>query len=340
MPKKPSETFGKTKPTIVDVARYAGVSAATVSYVLNGRFSQVSPKTVDKVKQAVEQLGYVKNLTASSLSSRRSNLIAVIVLDVFDPRANDEEPEINPFYGEFLFRLEREARQRGYAVCLYTGREEEAVHFLLQRHVNAAVLVGFSPRDLPSVLNRKDMRLVLFDSYIQHDGVDHVRTDDEKGGALAAEHMLSIGRKTPVFLGGYLFDYPDNIPAFRYRGAKAVFDKAGVEAVVMEGPTTFTGGFDAAKKIIAMGADCVVATADIIAAGVIEGLRQQGVKVPDDVAITGYDNLPVCEHIRPRITTVDQRLSEKVKAVVDLIDDKEHHEVRVVEPRLVQRDSA
>jgi LacI family transcriptional regulator len=210
----------------------------------------------------------------------------------------------------------------------------------MQRHMDAAVLVGFSPRDLPGVLSRKDLTLVLYDSYISESGVHHVRTDEEKGGAMAAEHVLSIGRSKPVFLGGYLFEYPDNIPAFRYRGAKKVFDKAGVEMDVIEGPTNYTGGIEAARKIKAMGADSVIAVADIIAAGLIEGLRAQGVQVPKDMAVTGYDNLPICEHTRPRITTVDQRLADKVKAVMDLVESSKDTDVRVVEPRLILRESA
>lgn len=334
------DTFRAPKPTIVDVARHAGVSAATVSYVLNGRFSQVSEKTIDKVRLAVQDLGYVKNLTASALSSRRSNMIGVLLPDLLDPALREREPEINPFYGEFIFLLEAEARARGYALCLYAGREKDAMEFLLQRHLEAAVLVGFCPPDLQKLLDQKGIKLVAYDSFRSNPGVRFVRTDEERGGALAAEHLLSLGRRRPVFLGGFMTEFPDRLPAFRCRGARAVFEQADIPMQILEGPTSYSAGLEAAEAVVRLGADCVVAVADIIAAGLIEGLRQLGRSVPDDIAVTGYDNLPISRHVRPQITTVDQRLPQKVAALMASIEEEGTGDPTVVTPRLLVRESA
>ncbi len=332
--------FRAPKPTIVDVARHAGVSAATVSYVLNGRFSQVSEKTIDKVRLAVADLGYVKNLTASALSGRRSNLIGVLLPDVLGADSRNEQAELNPFYGEFIFLLEAEARARGYALCLYAGRQKDAVEFLLQRHLEAAALIGFCPPDLQMLLDRKGMTLVVYDSFRAHEGVRFVRTDEERGGALAAEHLLSRGRRKPLFLGGYMAEFPDHPPAYRFRGARKVFEQAGLSMEVLEGPTSYSAGFEAAETAVQLGIDCVVAAADIIAAGLMEGLRQKGRRVPDDVAVTGYDNIPISRHIRPQLTTVDQRLPEKAAALMASIEEEDAGELVVLEPRLVVRQSS
>lgn len=335
---KRMDHVGAPKPTILDVARHAGVSAATVSYVLNGRFSQVSGKTVEKVRTAVDQLGYVKNLTASALSSRRSNMIGVLLPDVLGSAGS--EPDINPFYGEFIFLLEAEARSRGYALCFYAGREDAAPQFLLQRHLEAAIIVGFSPRGLAGVVEHKRSRVLLYDSFLPDAGVHQVRTDEERGGALAAEHLLRRGCRKPLFVGGYLKDYPDQIPAIRARGARRVFEAAGASLQVLEGPTNYSGGLEAARRVRDAGADGVVCIADIVAAGLIEGLRQMSVHVPGDVAVTGYDNLPISRHVRPQLTTVDQRLPEKVRALMDLVDTAAPPETRVIEPHLIARASA
>lgn len=334
------DTFRAPKPTIVDVARHAGVSAATVSYVLNGRFSQVSEKTIDKVRLAVQDLGYVKNLTASALSSRRSNMIGVLLPDLLDPASREREPEINPFYGEFIFLLEAEARARGYALCLFAGRERDAIEFLLQRHLEAAVLVGFCPPNLQTLLDQKGIKLVAYDSFRFNPGVRFVRTDEEHGGALAAEHLLSLGRQRPVFLGGFMADFPDHLPAYRCRGARAVFAQADIPMQILEGPTSYSAGLEAAEAVVRLGGDCVVAVADIIAAGLIEGLRQLGRSVPDDIAVTGYDNLPISRHVRPQITTVDQRLPQKIAALMASIEEETTGDPVVVAPRLLVRESA
>jgi len=327
-------------PTIADVARLAGVSSATVSYVLNDRTTEVSSQTANRVRKAVRQLGYVKNLTASALSGKKSKMIAVIIPGVFNPHPPSGEQEINPVYGEFLFRLEHEARSRGYALCLYGGREEDYVHFLIQRYVEAAVLVGFSEWDLPGILERQDIHLVLYDSFEDDAQHSHVRTDEVRGGALSAEYLIESGRSRLAFAGGAPSLTSNNIPSTRYKGAKRVCDEAGVPLHIMEMWITYAAGVDAAKQVIEMGTDGVVTTADIIAAGLMEGLASEGVRVPEDVAVVGYDNLPMARLVRPRLTTIDQRLSEKVQAVMALISRWAPGHVHVVEPRLIVRESA
>lgn len=337
-PPAPSGRKTSEKPTLADVARLAGVSTATVSYVLNNRMSEVSQGTAERVRLAVRQLGYVKNLTASALSGKTSNMIAVITIGAYHPNGGDTE--INPFFGEFLFRLEAEARRKGYALCLYGGREEEYVHFLLERYVDAAVLVGFSEWDLPGVLERQDLHLVLYDSFGDDDKRSHVRTDEVKGGALAAEHMISHGRQRLVFLGDSPAVQSGNIPANRYKGAQRFCDAAGVALQFIETPTTYGAGLKAAEAVVASGADAVVTTADILAAGLMEGLHSRGVTIPDDIAVMGYDNLPLAQHVRPKLSTIDQGLTDKVTAVMELVESGKPGGIRVIEPTVVVRESA
>lgn len=328
-------------PTIHDVARLAGVSTATVSNVLNERTTEVSRATAERVWKAVERLGYVKNLAASSLSGRSSLMIGVIVLGVFDPYGTEKNQAVNPFYGDFLFRFEREARQMGYTIAVYAGREESAINFLLERNVDAAVILGAIAQDLPIVLKRRDIPLLLFDSFVPDDGyLMKVHTDEIAGGRLSAQHLLATGRRRLVFVGGIVQGYPNNIPAIRYRGAKTVCDAAGVELELIESWTSYRGGLEAAQRVIELKADGVVTSADITAAGLVRGLLDSGVRVPDDVAVMGYDNLSIAEYVYPPLSTVDQGLQQKVEAAAQLIRDGVPGAYRIITPTLVIRKSA
>jgi LacI family transcriptional regulator len=331
---------GLRKPTILDVARAAGVSAAAVSYVLNGRLNEVSPATAERILAKVRELGYVKNLAAASLTGKRSRMIAVIIPSLYDPQAGGAEPPINPFYGEFLIRLEREARSRGYAVCFYTGREEESVQFLLQRNMDAAVLAGFSEWDLPDLLRNPGIRCVLFDSHLRAPEHGHVRTNEQKGGYLSAERLIDIGRRRLLFLGGKPVETSNNVPSERYRGALKACELAGVSLQALECAVSYDAGLYAASRVVDMAVDGVVTTADVIAAGLIDGLARLGRSVPGDVAVMGYDNLPICQYTRPQLSTIDQGLREKVRAVMDLVEHPEPGAERVIDPTRVLRQSA
>jgi LacI family transcriptional regulator len=328
------------KPTINDVARLASVSTATVSYVLNGHLTEVSTETAQRVMKAVAELGYVKNLAAAALTGKKSRMIAVIIPGIYDHESASQDQEINPFYGEFAFRLESQARARGYAVCVYGGREKDFVHFLLERGVEAAVLVGLSEWDLPDVLRRQDIHCVMFDSFNDDARHSHVRTNEMKGGYLAAERLIDLGRKKIVFVGGTPAADSSNVPSLRYRGARKACEMADLPMQNIEALTSYDAGLHAAEQVVALGADGVVTTADIIAAGLLEGLQRRGARVPDDIAVMGYDNLPISRFTKPRLSTIDQGLNEKVKAVIELISKPQPGTVRVIDPKLVLRESA
>ncbi len=337
-PRRQAERSSR-KPTIADVAKAAAVSAAAVSYVMNGRLQEVSASTAARVLRVVKELGYVKNLAAAALTGQKSRMMAVIMPGLFDPLADGHQP-INPFFGEFLIRLEEEARRRRYTVCFYSGREEDYVHFLLERSMDAAVLVGFSEWDLPGLLQRRDIRCVLYDSFGQDSLHSHVRTDEFKGGYLSAHHLLERGKRRLLFAGTVPVENSSNMASRRYAGAAQACSEFGASLEVMEVATTYEGGVAAAPQVVERFGDGVVCMADIIAAGLTEGLAQLGKSIPGEVAVMGYDNLPVCLYARPHLSTVDQGLALKIKAVMDMVETPVVGEVRVIEPTLVVRDSA
>ncbi|MBU0676593.1 MAG: LacI family transcriptional regulator [Verrucomicrobia bacterium] len=328
----------RKKPTIKDVAREAGVSIATVSNVLKGKTTEVSEPTVEKILKKVSELGYVKNMTASALASRESRVVAVVVIGAFDPGMPLEHQDLNPFFGDFLFRLEYEARRRGYTLMLYAGREEKYLNFLLERSADAAVLVGINPQDMPSVVARSDLRLILFDSMLDDRNQMNVRTNEIRGGEIAAEYLISTGCKKLGFVG-HVSMGGKSVPYLRYSGAKKICDESGISIKEFNRVTAFQQGMEVAAEILENGIDGVVTAADTIAAGLVDGLRDQGIDVPGQVSVIGYDNLPLARLVKPSLTTIDQGLTDKVGAVMDLVENGSPGDLREIEPRLVIRES-
>jgi LacI family transcriptional regulator len=325
-------------PTIKDVAKGAGVSIATVSNVLSGKTGEVSATTTERVLQKARELGYVKNLAASSLSGRPSHLLAVVFPGISLPATSSEVRDVNPFYGDFILCLEREAAAQGFDLMVSSGRADTNRPLHFQRHVDAAIVVGNS---YPlSVLERLHMRIVLVDPLLTSEEFMCVRTNEDTGAALSAGHLIGKGRTKLAYIGYNVFEFPTNLTSIRYDAAKRICDEAGVVLDVVEEWTTFEGGQRAAARVAELACDGVMTSADIVAAGLLEGLKKLGRRVPEDVAVMGYDNLPIASMVSPALSTIDQCLAGKARHAIDLVRDGHAGEVREVEPRLVLRDSA
>lgn len=327
------------KPTIKDIARDTGVSTTTVINVLKGRDTEVSEATALRVRRRAGELGYVRNLTAASLVSRRSHAIALIVVNAYKPLNEEQEGDINPFYGDLILRLEHQARKRGYMLSLYGGSEEDYVDFILQRNVDAAILLGIRRPELPRTVARQGVPVLLIDSAIDDPHCIQVRTDEVRGGELAAEHLLARGCRPLMFVGNTRHP-PQTMPSLRLKGAQNAATRQGVELHKTDCLATFEEGVRVAGQIAESGATGVFAAADNLAAGLITGLMDRGVRVPEDVAVVGYDNLLIARMIRPKLTTVDQKIGEKTRALLDLIENGRPGQKRIIQPELVVRESA
>ena len=326
--------------TIRDIAREVGVCVATVSNALNGRGSKVSPTLAEKIRLKADEMGYVKNMTAASLSGRTTQMIDLVIAGIFYPSSSDETFDVNPFYGELIFRLEHEARKRGFSLAIYTGLEDECVREQAARKSDATVAVGLSSPEIIARVLKRNPRLILFDSYIEKTDAMIVRTDEARGAEMAAQHLITKGRKKLAYVGHGLKDFPKNIPAIRYRGAKRAADAAGISLQVVEEWTSLAGGKRAAVELAKMKLDGIVTSADVLAAGIVEGLKQQQVHIPEDIAVMGYDNLSVARMVTPALSTIDQELDKKVIAALDLVADGKPGDIRSIDPRLVLRESA
>jgi len=275
--------------SVRDVAAAASVSVGTVSNVLN-RPEKVSPDTVARVLAAIEQLGFVRNDAARQLRAGRSRSIGLVVLDVR-----------NPFFTDVARGAEDRAAEDGMTILLGNSDEnpdrERAYLDLFEEQRVHGVLISPMADDLPrlSRLRTRGVPVVLVDREAEDRSFSSVAVDDVVGGALAVRHLVETGRRRIAFVGG-----PTSIRqvADRLEGARrAAAETPGVtlEVVETEGTTVLEGraaGERIRERAPGDRPDAVFAANDLLAMGVLQAMVMLGsVKVPEDVALVGYDDI-------------------------------------------------
>nr|WP_199720289.1 LacI family DNA-binding transcriptional regulator [Pseudokineococcus lusitanus] len=313
----PGLVAGPTRVTITDVAARAGVSPATVSKVVNGRYG-VAPRTIAHVRQVVAELGYETSLVASSLRSRRTGVLGVLVA------------EFEPYSTEILKGASRAVAGTGYELLAYSGGtrtdgdegwERRSLSRLGGTLVDGAVLVT------PTVaLVTGATPVVAIDPHAGPAAVPTVDADSHRGAVLATEHLLRLGHRRVAFLGGR-----PGLESSRLReeGFVTTMRAAGVPVA----PELLrVGGYrpgpaaEAARAVLAL-ADrptAVFAANDLSAIAVVEVARELGLAVPADLSVVGFDNIPESALVDPPLTTVEQPLQEMgaraVRRLVGLVD--------------------
>ncbi|MFG3532200.1 LacI family DNA-binding transcriptional regulator [Streptomyces sp. NPDC047917] len=281
--------------TIADVAREAGVSKTTVSRVVNAK-GEVDGSTAARVREVIAQLGYVPSSGAVGLARGSSRTVAMLV------------PSLTwPWMGEVLQGVVDTVEAADYGLLLFTcNRGAESVRRFTGQ-VSARAFDGLlvvepeNTLDHLTALHRGGLPIVLIDDRGHHPEFPSVVTTNREGGASAARHLLAAGRTRPLVITG-----PQHFGCVRDRldGFRTVLPTD----LVVHGDFTERSGRLAVEQLLASGAgfDSVFAHNDISAAGVLRALRAAGRTVPDDIAVVGFDDIPMAEHTEPPLTTVRQ----------------------------------
>ncbi|MFF0291834.1 LacI family DNA-binding transcriptional regulator [Streptomyces sp. NPDC005262] len=281
--------------TIADVAREAGVSKTTVSRVINAK-GEVDGSTAARVREVIAQLGYVPSSGAVGLARGSSRTVGMLV------------PSLTwPWMGEVLQGVVDTVEAADYGLLLFTcNRGAESVERFTSQ-VSARAFDGLvvvepeNTLDHLTALHRGGLPIVLIDDRGHHPEFPSVVTTNHEGGASAARHLLAAGRTRPLVLTG-----PQHFGCVRDRldGFRTVLPTD----LVVHGDFTERSGRQAVEQLLAEGAqfDSVFAHNDISAAGVLRALRAAGRSVPDDIAVVGFDDIPMAEHTEPPLTTVRQ----------------------------------
>jgi LacI family transcriptional regulator len=290
-----------------DVAQAAGVSTATVSNVLRGT-KATTPEVQQRVRDAIERLGYLPNPHAQSLRTGHSRTLGVVVPDL-----------TNPFFPALVQAIETTSRAHGYALLVMDAGNDvvrEAESLALMSSYRVAGVIWVPVGDDPRVA--WPFPIVTVDRPVA--GRDAVVADHAQGGALIARHAIALGHRRIGMLAG-----PRALPsaALRREGFYAAAD-SGLH-VAWEHEVPFSSDLPAAVRARLRQPDCslVVCANDAVAVGVLRALREAGIGVPDDVSVIGFDDVPWAEFIDPALTTVRQPVAvlgaEAVTMLVDRI---------------------
>jgi len=316
-----------TEITIQDVAQLAGVSPSTISNFLNGRHERTSPETLERVQNAIAQLGYSPNRAARHLKTGRVQMIGVIVPSV-----------ANPFYGAFASCIERAALQAGYQILLGNSERdpereqryaEELWHYGIRGMIFGSSLLALTHL---AGLVKRGLSIVAFDRQTQaidDPPVDSVSVDNLLAARLATEHLLQLGHRRIGFVTGPLRTVNRQE---RLQGYQQALRAAGIapereliwEKALAQGfgdTESVELGRSGARELLSQSnrPTALLTINDMYAFGAYAGARDLGLRVPDDVSIVGIDDIVLAEVVDPPLTTIRQPLCEMTRAAVDII---------------------
>jgi LacI family transcriptional regulator len=327
--------------SIKDVAAHAGVSPGTVSNVLN-RPGKVAPSTRERVEAAINELGFVRHGSASTLRAGYSRTIGLSVIDIG-----------NPFFTEVAAGVEDVASELGYAVILGNSagsqdKEDRNLRVLAEHRVRGVLITpsGEDPARLDR-LREHGISVVLVDHPAHRPDQCAVAVDDVAGGRAAVAHLLAGGARSVAYVTGPL---TIRQCVERREGAKAAMRGAGLDPVdlrVAEAATmTARAGEKAAADLIAGGLpEAVFCANDLLALGVLRALLRSGVRVPEEVALMGYDDIDFAAASTVSLSSMRQPTYQLGRIATELLldecdnPDTHAHQHIMFQPELVARES-
>lgn len=325
---------------IQEVARKAGVSTATVSRTINGS-EKVAPKTAERVRRAIEQLSYVPNTNARALGSGRSRLYGLIISDI-----------TNPFFPELVRSFEDAAVEQGQEIVIAnTGynpkRTEICVQRMLERKVDGvAIMTSEMPRPLIERLRSSRIPMVFLDTGTPGPGASNILINYASGVDAAVVHLVELGHKLIGFISG-----PMSLASARTRRDAFLtsMKRNGIalhEQFFVEGNHRIDGGHSAMQKLLKekKRPTAILSSNDLMAIGAIGAIRENGLDVPRDFSVIGFDDIEISASISPALTTVRLPRTEianrAFRALYAASHDEDFHgrEYRIL-PELVLRES-
>lgn len=300
----------RRRVSINDVAARAGVSVATVSKVVNGRYG-VAESTSKRVMEIVSELGYESSLVARSLRSRRTNVLGILVA------------EFEPFSAEILKGVSTAVASTDYELLAYAGHgsgqvgwERRSLSRLSGTLIDGAILVT------PTVVEvRDDVPVVVIDPHRGDSAIPTIDSDNAGGAVTATRHLIELGHRRIAFLGGR----SDLVSARqREEGFRSAMAQAGLGVdpdLVREGGFRRHDAEQPARDLLDRDdpPTAVFAASDLMAVSVIEAAAALGLRVPEDLSVVGFDDVPEAAQIRPPLTTVAQPMQQMGASAIGLL---------------------
>lgn len=322
--------------TIRDIARAADVSVATVSRTLNG-FDNVAAATRDRILKIAGTLDYVPHSSARALSTRRTDTIGVLLPDLY-----------GEFFSELIRGIDLAARARGLHLLLSSSHgdplEAAAALRAMRSRVDAIILM--SPQARKNLLGPGSVAgvpVVLLGSCPGSEAGPSFVIDNYAGAFEITRHLLQAGRRRIAFVAGPW----DNVEAReRLRGYRAALDQTGAAGAerIVDGDFCEESGRRAGQAIAGAGLpDAIFCANDMMAIGCLEALREKGVRVPEDIALAGFDDIPISRYVNPPLTTAAVPIADiarqALECCADIIAGRAVANKRIFKPELVIRAS-
>lgn len=328
--------------TIKDVAKAAGVTPTTVSNVIHGNEGRVSPQTVAIIRQTIEKLGYIPNLSARALVNSASRIIGVINHIVPQESGGFFQ---DPFSGALLTGIEQTLRQNGYYLMVRTVKStDELLNLLANWNIDGLIFIGVFPMEFYQAIKRTRTAFLLIDSYIDDPQPMQLRLEDEQGGYLAARYLIEMNHRNILFCSPKAED--EGVIRRRRAGFLRALEENGI-AHSQNNDYACEFEIDEARdlgKRLAKRNDftAIFATADILAAGIVSGLQSAGRIVPDEISIVGFDDLAISRLCTPQLTTIHQDIVARGERAAMMLVERlggQQPENCVFPVRLVERQS-
>ncbi|MCA9884479.1 MAG: LacI family DNA-binding transcriptional regulator [Anaerolineae bacterium] len=313
------------KLTISAIAELAGVSKATVSRVLNG-YPHISQELREQVEAIIAETGYQPNQVARSLASDRSNIIGLVI-----PKGTDAV-FLDPYFPALTNGITQVSNNNSLTLALFIFHSEQEGHDTIKSIVNTGLLDGlilttdrvtldrttdpFVPqlieRDMPFVMIGRPDNL--------QDDIIFIDTDNAEGGYLATRHLIDLGYQRIATISSKHNSAGDD----RLAGYRKALDESDIAidwALVAYGDYTLESGYKGMKKLLPQQPDAVFVASDTMALGALRAIQEVGLKVPHDIAIVGYDDLPPAIQATPQLTTVRQDVETLGGMAVEMLLD-------------------
>lgn len=298
-----------------DVAEKAGVSVTTVSHVVNNT-RKVNPETRDRVKKAMQALGYHPNVLARSLRRGESHTIGIILPD-----------STNPYFAEVVRGIEDASFSQGYSVILCNSDNDLEKEFLytnvlLEKQVDGVIFVaaGLSAKNIRT-LEIRGVPFVLIDRRVPDTEADYVLGDNQGGALLATKHLIELGHQMIACLAG-----PKGVKlsSERIAGYRQALEAANLmfnPRWVAEGDFQYQSGYDAAQSLLSNQPvpSAIFACNDLMAMGIYRYAHEKGLSIPDELSIVGFDDVRLAAYANPPLTTVRQSKHEMGSLAIRLL---------------------
>lgn len=324
--------------TIKDIAEKLGLATSTVSLALKDH-PGISQKTREKVKKMAKKMGYVPDPMAKALATGKSMMVGVLA------------PHLLSFVPELLKGIEKALEKSNMGLLLRTYEDNEAkltevVEFLIEKGVEGIIAVVGVPHHIKIVTATTDLPVIFVSGAVQKAPGILITVDGFSGTFEATCHLIKQGRKKIVHLAGpptYSYrgrNYPYPATVERKKGYEAAMGMAGMEPIVYHTGFSVEEGYKITQLIWKEEKpDAIVAAADYIAIGAMKFLLSNNIKIPDDVAITGFDDLPVCEMLYPSLSSVRIPAKNMGEIAVTMLG-KDIKESIILKPQFIRRQTA